>query len=69
MKTIYYVPSDKLEADGMFDADGNLLGAWCINDAMWRGEYMNGFMKALGIEVVTSHDPELLKKLDAHFDY
>jgi len=54
------------EIEGMFDESGNLLGAWSLNDAHWRGEYMNGFMKKLGIDVVkapASRREEFLKKL------
>lgn len=52
MKTIYHVYSDSDgEIEGMFDADGNMLGAWCCNDGLWRGEYFDPFLRKLGIEV------------------
>lgn len=40
------------ETEGMFSEEGELLGGWCLNDAHWRGEYMNGFLQSLNIEVV-----------------
>jgi len=53
MKIIYEFYSEKYgEVGGMFDADGNLLDCWVLNDADWRGEYFNGFMKKIGVEVV-----------------
>ncbi|HYT42643.1 MAG TPA: hypothetical protein VEP90_09870 [Methylomirabilota bacterium] len=66
MKKIYYVSyCDKFEGEGMFDAKGNLLDAWSRNDGDWRGEYFDGFMKKLGIEVdySRSDDQNLVKKL------
>ena len=66
MKKIYHVSyCDKFEGEGMFDAKGNLLDAWSCNDGVWRGEYFDGFMKELGIEVdySRSEDPKLIKKL------
>lgn len=46
------VCDDDGEMEGMFDDKGVLLGGWSMNDAHWRGEYMNGFIEALGHEVV-----------------
>jgi hypothetical protein len=39
------------EMEGMFDESGKMLGSWCLNDAHWRGEYMEGFLEKLGIVV------------------
>ena len=70
MKTIYHVYSDRDgEIEGMFDAEENLLDWWCCNDGMWRGEYFDGFLEALGIAVEydTSQAPlfkRLRKKLE-----
>jgi hypothetical protein len=50
--TIAYM-DDPYEAEGVFDEKGVLLDCWSCNDANWRGEYMNGFMKKLGIAVKT----------------
>lgn len=69
MKTIYHVVSDEVEAEGMFDESGELLGAWCLNDAMWRREYMNLFMQKLGVSIIASNNSELVKKLNDHFDH
>jgi hypothetical protein len=58
-----YDDGDEGEIEGAFDADGNLLDTWCNNDAHWRDEYFDGFMKKLGIEVVRSDRRDLVKKL------
>ncbi len=53
-KTIYisYFCEDDLgEVQGVFDEKGKMLDCWCCNDANWRHEYMNGFMKNLGVTV------------------
>jgi hypothetical protein len=46
------------ECDAMFDENGSILGAWSKNDADWRQEYMNPFMRKLGIEVVSATEKE-----------
>jgi hypothetical protein len=51
----------------MFDEDGYLLGAWYLNDAQWRGEYLNPFIRALGFKVERSEDPYYLATLEDHF--
>lgn len=61
MKTIYYAYADNVcteeqfdrlgEVEGMFDEQGKLIGAWCLNDGNWRSEYFDPFMEALGIQV------------------
>jgi hypothetical protein len=63
MKKIYHVQCDAMEVEGMFDEDGKLLGAWCLNHANWRGEYFNSFMKATGIKVVKSSKKEYVAEL------
>ncbi len=79
MKTIYHVYYEGYEdglpetgeIEGMIDSDGNLLGAWAANDGTWRGEYFDGFMEKLGIEVLSSWDQpghaERLNTLIAQF--
>ena len=60
MKTITLVTicDDSIgEAQGVF-LDGELIGAWSSNDADYRPEYMNGFMKKLGIIVKTKEATE-----------
>lgn len=53
MKIIYRFSSEKYgEVEGMFNTDGNLLDCWASNDANWRDDYFNGFMKKIGVEVV-----------------
>jgi len=49
MKTIYHISLDSPEVQGIFDVNGNLLGAWSSNDANWRSEYFSEFMEQLGI--------------------
>lgn len=52
MKIIYEFYSEKYgEVEGMFNTDGKLIDCWSSNDANWRGEYFNGFMKKIGVEV------------------
>ena len=67
MATVYNVCLDGHEVEGMFDENKRLLGAWCLNDADWRHEYMNGFMRKLGINVVHSMDAEMKQTLKEHF--
>jgi hypothetical protein len=55
---------DEGEIEGMFNKDGELLGGWCLNDGNWRGEYMNGFLAALGIEVVDDSGRNTKKRKD-----
>ncbi len=43
-------PEDDL-IEGIFDAKGNLLGAWSPNDANWRSEYFAPLMEKLGFEI------------------
>jgi hypothetical protein len=69
MKKLYivYFCDDTLgEAQGMFDAEDNLLGAWSDNDANWRNEYLSPFMEKLGFDVAerepTRKDRAVMKK-------
>ncbi len=64
------------EAQGMFDAKGQLIHAWSLNDCNWRNEYLSPLMRALSIDVKdstsrskTSKDetPRELKKLKEFF--
>jgi hypothetical protein len=71
MKIVYHLYDEKHgEVEGMFDADGALLDTWCCNDANWRNEYFDGFMKALGVDVQEpkgARAKELRAKLRAHW--
>ena len=64
---VYIEDDDVGEVEGMFLDDGTMLGTWCCNDASWRSEYFNGFMEALGVQVVNSDDESLEEKLKAHW--
>ena len=57
-RKIYYVSYfEDFEAEGFIDpANGEVLGAWHCNDGVWRPEYFNGFLEALGVEVVKCPD-------------
>lgn len=51
MRKLYYAITEDDQAgevEGMFDADGTMLGMWCSNDATWRNEYFEDFMRRLG---------------------
>jgi hypothetical protein len=49
---IVFVEDEEVgEVQGMFDMEGNLLGAWSDNDASWRNEYFSPFLEKLGIIV------------------
>jgi hypothetical protein len=66
MKKIYCVWADWFgEMQFFFDDGGNLLQYWCCSDALYRGEYMNGLMKALGFEVLKAEqtDPRFESKI------
>jgi hypothetical protein len=67
MKTIRWVIVDDHEVEGMFSEDGELLGAWCLNDADWRQEYFSGFMETIGIEVIRDDSLALQQKLKNWF--
>lgn len=50
--TIYHFYTEEYgENEAMFDDEFNLLGAWHCNDANWRSEYFNPFMRNLGVKV------------------
>jgi FMN phosphatase YigB (HAD superfamily) len=56
MRKLYIsYPEDDL-IEGMFDVDGTLLDAWSPNDANWRSEYLNPFMRKLGFEICDAPD-------------
>ncbi len=51
-KVIFHFYTEKWgEVEGMFDESGKMLDTWFLNDAHWRGEYMNGFIAKLGFDV------------------
>lgn len=68
MKVIYFsnYEGDLGEAQAMFNDDGTLLDYWCSNDGNWRGEYFDGFLRNLGIQVDYSgqYDKEFEKILE-----
>ena len=39
------------EVEGAFELHGTLIDLWSCNDASWRGEYFDGMMHTLGIDV------------------
>lgn len=54
MKIIYciYISNDDLGEIQVFaDKDGKILASWHLNDASWRGEYMDRLLEKLGYEV------------------
>lgn len=59
LKVIYhaYFCDDLLgEADGFFEINSGKLEyvtGWFLNDAHWRGEYMSGLLKHVGVDVQT----------------
>ena len=63
MITIKMVYVCDIESEGVFNDKDELLDAWSGNDANWRDEYLNQFMKKLGIQVVRSYDNKLQKKV------
>ena len=64
MKILFLVYCTTDEAEGMFNEDGDMLDFWFHNDAMWRKEYYQNLMNALGFEVIVSEDKKLVKKLN-----
>lgn len=41
------------EVEGVFDATtGKLIHWWACNDAMWRSEYFDPFLEAIGCKIV-----------------
>ena len=71
MKTIYHVyhcGDDCGEVEGMFDVDGKALDMWCCNDASWRNEYFAGFMREIGVNVVTKVPAKIRKICENQLD-
>lgn len=62
--THVYVCDDDGEMEGFFDDQGRLLAAWCLNDAHWRNEYMDGLLESLGHEIVKLDASDARKKAD-----
>ena len=64
MRTLFHAYSEEYgECEGIFDSDGTLLGFWACNDATWRNEYFEGFMRSLGFKVEDAPD-WIQEKLD-----
>lgn len=64
MAKVHIVYSEEYgELEGAFNEEGKLIGMWSCNDACWRDEYFAPFMKALGVETITTRSPALEKKL------
>lgn len=51
MKLYHVVLEATCEAEAWFDESGKLLAGWTMNDAHWRGEYMNPLLEALGYNI------------------
>lgn len=61
MTIIYIIYTERYgENDLVFDSKFKCIDGWSCNDATWRGEYFNGMMKKLGVEV--------RNELPAHID-
>lgn len=70
-RVIYHVYDGENEIEGMFDENGEWLGAWCCNDANWRNEYFDGFLEALGISVESAPEDieeKAIEELRERFD-
>lgn len=68
MRAIRHVYTEEYgEIEGMFDEDDHLISAWSCNDATWRHEYFEEFMEELGVKIISSSEPKLVKKLIKHF--
>jgi hypothetical protein len=66
MKIIYKVYACWFgEVEFFFDTKGTLLHYWWMSDAVWRGEYMNPLMEALGVKVehAEANDPRFVAKV------
>ncbi len=67
LKKLYFVNVDNDdvgEVEGFFDERGSHLASWSVNDASWRGEYMNRLLQALGFAVVAgtkNHEEKLIE--------
>lgn len=77
LKKVYVVyacdsKGDLGEIEGVYDVDKEeWLDFWFCNDANWRGEYFNGFLRTLGIDVAQPDKklfPKLQKELIKHVD-
>lgn len=61
---LHFVRTERIgEVEGVFSADGNLLGIWSNNDACWRQEYFGPFMAELGFKIETHWQGEWEEKL------
>lgn len=52
--------------EGMFDEDFDFIDGWYSNDATWRTDYFETFMKWAGVEVIENwewEDPDLYHDL------
>ena len=54
IKKLYLMHYDWVEA--IFDENDKCIGSWSVEDAEWRGEYFNPFMKELGYEILRTPD-------------
>lgn len=68
MKVVYIIQAEEHmdeigECEGAFDDQGALLDFWNANDATWRHEYFETFMRKLGIDVRNPSE-KLRKKLE-----
>jgi hypothetical protein len=68
-QTIYYVSLDDEELEGFVNEAGQALYGWGLDDAYWRGEYMDPLLKMLGITVdyTRQNSEEAQKELKEYF--
>ena len=62
-RIVYFASIDSPEYEGMFDEEGTLIDYWHCNDATWRGEYFDGFMEKIGVEIIYRAPRNLEKKM------
>lgn len=65
MREVYNVYVEEAgEIEGMFDAaTKEFLGGWYCNDANWRAEYFDSFMRKVGVRVVTKIPAKVEREL------
>ncbi len=58
------------EYEAAFDGS-KFLDAWHTNDALWRGEYYDGFLAKLGVIITYNSDPTLMQveAIKNHFGF
>jgi hypothetical protein len=60
---IMYCEDDRGEYELWFNDNDVLIGGYFCNDAQWRGEYFDGMMEDLGIDVhYSKYSSQVAKK-------